>query len=341
MENEYVKLELIDTYQEKEEALPFYWWNIISKSQNIIVGTGYYSSLYKKLRSLYHRFKGGRELTDHQFPILVMNIIEIKGLEKQYKRSERKAIAEMSLAISKGEIVALMGPNGSGKSTLIKIMLGVIRPTAGEVKVLGVSPLQFKKEEKRKIGVYLGGKSNLIFHLPVIDSLNLFASIYKVGKNVFEERIEKYGKLLKCEEYLRRQVSTLSLGEKLRAELLCLLIYEPEVIFLDEPTLGLDIEGKRKFREILSELVKELGVTIFITTHDINDMEKFCIRIVFIKEGRKLLDISKDAFEEIVEGKRVLVTDVDTDVSLPNAYFLEETEEGKKYLVSKTTKTKL
>lgn len=263
----------------------------------------------------------------------MQNTIEIKNLCKKYKTQADYAVDNISFSVRKGEIVGILGPNGAGKSTLIKMMLGVIRPTSGTVLALGKNPCRFNNYDKKQIGVYLGGKTNLIYHLPVIESVRLFQSIYKVPKAVFEKNLAYYAELLQCDSFLSQRVATLSLGQRLRAELLCILIYEPQLLILDEPTLGLDIEGKRKFRDMLSNLVAQQGLSVVITTHDVNDMQKLCSRILMISKGEKVMDITNEEFEVLLSKHNILVTDVTFDPIPVGTQFVERDNNCNRYLV--------
>lgn len=263
----------------------------------------------------------------------MQNLIEITNLHKKYKTQENYAVKDVSFSLQPGEIVGVLGPNGAGKSTLIKMLLGVIRPTAGRVLVFGKDPIRFRNRDKAKIGVYLGGKSNLIYHLPVIESVRLFQSIYKVPKAVFEQNLAHYAALLQCGDFLNQRVATLSLGQRLRAELLCILIYEPQLLVLDEPTLGMDIEGKRQFRDMLSGLVAQQRLSVVITTHDVNDMQKLCSRILMICRGQKVMDISSGEFEAMLAQRDILMTDVTLDPVPEGAQFVERENGCNRYLV--------
>lgn len=263
----------------------------------------------------------------------MQNLIEITNLHKKYKTQENYAVKDVSFSLQPGEIVGVLGPNGAGKSTLIKMLLGVIRPTAGRVLVFGKDPIRFRNRDKAKIGVYLGGKSNLIYHLPVIESVRLFQSIYKVPKAVFEQNLAQYAALLQCGDFLNQRVATLSLGQRLRAELLCILIYEPQLLVLDEPTLGMDIEGKRQFRDMLSGLVAQQRLSVVITTHDVNDMQKLCSRILMICRGQKVMDISSGEFEAMLAQRDILMTDVTLDPVPEGAQFVERENGCNRYLV--------
>lgn len=160
------------------------------------------------------------------------HVLNVEDVFKRYKSQGDYAVKNVSFSLLEGEIVGILGPNGAGKSTLIKMILGVICPTKGQISVFGKNPLRFEKKDKVKLGVFLGGKSNLIYHLPVLDSVRLFQSIYRVPKAVFAENLARYSQALQCDGFLQQRVATLSLGQRLRAELLCILIYEPQVLIL-------------------------------------------------------------------------------------------------------------
>lgn len=261
-------------------------------------------------------------------------IISVHGVCKKYKSQDRYALKDINFTVEEGEIIGVLGPNGAGKSILIKILLGVIRHTEGQVQVMGKDPMKFGKKEKSRIGVFLGGKTNLVFHLPVMDSIRLFQKIYKVPEEVFQKNLKHYAQVLQCEEFLQQRVATLSLGQKLRAELLCILIYEPSLLILDEPTLGLDIEGKKVFRETLRKLVEEKNMSVLITTHDVSDMERLCSRIMMICSGEKILDLTDKEFEVKLMRYVILVTDCSLEGQ--GIRLLESAGKTRRYLVEKT-----
>lgn len=263
--------------------------------------------------------------------------IETTGLCKRYKTQKQDAVHNFSFSVMPGEIVGILGPNGAGKSTLIKLLLGVIRPSAGSVQVLGTDPGRFKNVHKKQIGVYFGGKSNLLYHLPVMDSLSLFQSIYQIPKDVFQHNLEHYAALLQCTGFLHQRVATLSLGQRLRADLLCILLYEPQLLVLDEPTLGLDIEGKRQFRDMLSTLVQEKHISIVITTHDVNDMQKLCSRILMVCQGEKVMDWTSGEFETLLNLHQVAITDIMVSSLPEGVQFIERDGKNNRYLVPAET----
>lgn len=260
------------------------------------------------------------------------NIVDMINISKKYKKQKDFAVKNINLKLGKGEIVGILGPNGAGKSTIIKMILGVIVPTNGKVVVFGKNAICLGNKDKAKIGVYLGGKSNLIFHLSVMDTLKLTKTIYNISSVDFKVRVEKYSKILMCNDILNQRVATLSLGQKLKAELLCLLIFEPELFILDEPTLGLDIEAKRNFREILRKLVEIENISIIISSHDVNDMEKICNRIIFLNKGNILWECKTKELSQKVEKYKIVITDKIIE-NISEIILLESSENSFRYLV--------
>lgn len=260
------------------------------------------------------------------------NIVDMINISKKYKKQKDFAVKNINLKLGKGEIVGILGPNGAGKSTIIKMILGVIVPTNGKVVVFGKNAICLGNKDKAKIGVYLGGKSNLIFHLSVMDTLKLTKTIYNISSVDFKVRVEKYSKILMCNDILNQRVATLSLGQKLKAELLCLLIFEPKLFILDEPTLGLDIEAKRNFREILRKLVEIENISIIISSHDVNDMEKICNRIIFLNKGNILWECKAKELSQKVEKYKIVITDKIIE-NISEIILLESSENSFRYLV--------
>ncbi len=206
----------------------------------------------------------------------------IKSLFKRISK-ETVALQNVSFEVAKGEHVAILGPNGAGKSTLIKIMTGVLWPTEGKVTINGVEPYK-SKELKYKIGVVFGQKSQLGYMVTARDSIQFIASIYDV-KN-WEKRFNKLAKMLKVAHLADKPVRTLSFGERMKFEIIASLIHDPEILFLDEPTIGMDVEIKEEVRNFLKKLKK----TIIITSHDMGDVEEIANRVIMIHKGKKIFD---------------------------------------------------
>ncbi|EMB26601.1 ATP-binding cassette domain-containing protein [Treponema denticola] len=263
-------------------------------------------------------------------------IIYAECLSKKYKMRENYAVEDFSLKLNCGEILGFLGPNGAGKSTIIKMLLGIIKPTSGEVKVFNKNPLKFSYQDKKKLGVFLGGKSNLIYHLPVIETIKLFKTMYKIPNDIYQDNIKKFSDILGCKDFLNNKTATLSLGQKIRAELLCILIYEPSLLILDEPSLGLDIEGKRTLRNILQNLALSKNISIIITTHDILDMQKLCSKIILIANGKKLFEMNRLQLDEYLDKYTSLTTNVELDCKLFDIKKTDETLTGdRRYLLKR------
>ena len=238
-------------------------------------------------------------------------VIDVKKVSKKYKKSETLALSDITFQVEKGAIAAFLGPNGAGKSTMIKIILGIIRATEGHSCLLGRDSAKLDASIYRQIGVFMGGKTNLIQLLPVMDSLKYISSIYHAPRIVFQNNVNKYGELLQCGEFLSRPVSTLSLGQRIRAELLSILIYNPQVLILDEPTLGLDIEGKKVIHHMLRNLSEETGITILLTTHDLIGLDRLCGQIMLINHGKKLIDWTKEELTGYLQEATIVETDME------------------------------
>ncbi len=208
------------------------------------------------------------------------------------KYRETKAVNDISFTIDRGEAVAFLGPNGAGKTTTMKMLAGLLFPTSGQVQVLGFTPFDRKPEFLRRIGLVMGNKASLEWDLTAQQSFSLFQKIYKISDLDFSHRVERYTTLLGTTKLLDRPIRKLSLGERLKMELIATLLYEPEILFLDEPTIGLDLTAKHSIRDFLRQLQAESGVTLLLTSHDMDDVEKVCDRVIVINEGQKVYDDS-------------------------------------------------
>ncbi len=224
------------------------------------------------------------------FKVVVKDEVKRGFFKKKYKVVN--AVNNVSFEIQKGEVVAFIGPNGAGKSTTIKMLTGIIQPTGGEILVSGFNPCSERKKLAYEIGCMFGQKSQLYLHLTVIDSLRLLGSIYDMDKEKIESRIEYVSELFKIKHLLSLTVRKLSLGQRMICEIAACILHEPKIIFLDEPTIGLDIIAKLRIREIISMLSREHKTTIFLTSHDVGDVEALCSRIIVINEGTVIIDNS-------------------------------------------------
>ena len=202
------------------------------------------------------------------------------------------AVKGVSFSVEQGEMLAFIGPNGAGKSTTIKMLTGILYPTAGEARVLGYVPWEQRQELAMKIGSVFGQKSQLWFHLPPRDTFRLLSHIYEIDEVDYKRRLARIVEVFELEELLSTPVRKLSLGQRMRCEIAACLLHKPQVLFLDEPTIGLDVVAKRKIRELIAHINKEEGVTVFLTSHDTGDIESLCKRVMVINHGEVILDAS-------------------------------------------------
>lgn len=235
--------------------------------------------------------------------------IKIKSLKKEFvfsvkdsnkgfwqnllSPSKKKVLAveDLDLEISRGERVAFIGPNGAGKSTTIKMLTGILFPTSGKINVLGLNPQVDRKKLAYKIGTVFGQRSQMFPNLPITDSMYFFGVMYDLPKDKILKRIKYLCEVFNLEEFKDQPVRKLSLGQRMRGEVACALVHSPEIIFLDEPTIGLDVVAKKSLRELLLKLNKEEGTTIFLTSHDVGDIESLCERTVIINHGKIVKDL--------------------------------------------------
>jgi len=206
------------------------------------------------------------------------------------ERKEVQAVKNIDLSVDKGEIVAFIGPNGAGKSTFIKMLCGILHPTSGEISVLGMSPAAQRRKLAMRIGTVFGQKSQLWLHLPAVDSFTLLAAIYEIEDSERRRRVAELSELFELGDFLKTPVRKLSLGQRVRCEVAASLLHDPELLFLDEPTIGLDVVVKQAIRELIQRRNKERGTTVFLTSHDPSDIEQLCRRAVVIDHGRLVLD---------------------------------------------------
>lgn len=219
------------------------------------------------------------------------------------------AVDHINFMIDKGELVGYIGPNGAGKSTTIKMLSGILVPTAGRITVDGVIPHQNRKENARRIGVVFGQRSSLEWDLPMEETFDLFQKIYRIDDRMYKRNVEFYVELFAMQSFLKRPVRQLSLGQKMRAEIAVALLHDPEILYLDEPTIGLDVVAKNHIRQFIKRINSEKKITLMLTTHDMDDIEQICDRIIMIDQGKLLYDGSLQNFKEKYGGEYTITVD--------------------------------
>lgn len=286
-------------------------------------------------------------------------IIEVNNLHKEFKIYKRntgfkssvkslfnrefdikKAVDDISFSIEKGELVGYIGPNGAGKSTTIKMLTGILYPTSGDVLVRGIFPQKNRKENAMHIGVVFGQRSQLYWDLPMIDAFDLYKKMYKIDDHTFKKNVSFYTELLEMGEFIHRPVRQLSLGQKMKAELSVALLHNPDILYLDEPTIGLDVLAKKRMREFIKQVNNERQTTVILTTHDMDDIEQICNRLILIDKGKKLYDGKIDAFKYKYSDNSVIefMTDDKQDLADFNVegIHLKCEQGGKKYATFST-----
>ena len=228
-----------------------------------------------------------------------------------------EALKGVTLDIARGEMVGVIGRNGAGKSTLIKCLTGVLVPTSGEAEVLGLEPWKYRRRLSSHLGVQFGQRTQLWWDLPVMDSLRLHQTMYRIPEARFQETLQRFDALLELGQLLNKAVRQLSLGQRTRADLALALLHEPEVIFLDEPTIGLDVLVKDRIRVFLRRINHESGTTVLLTSHDMVDVEEVCRRVVIIDEGAVLFDGSLEAVKRRYVRERHVKVTLSREAPLP------------------------
>lgn len=245
------------------------------------------------------------------------NMIEVKNVSKEFKKIIKepglkgsvkslfhkkqeivKAVDDISFTVEKGEILGFIGPNGAGKSTAIKMLTGILTPTSGDIMINGQVPYKNRKKYVKEIGVVFGQRTQLWWDLPLTETFTVLKEIYQIEDAAFKNRMDFLNQVLELEPFIKSPVRTLSLGQRMRADIAASMIHNPKVLFLDEPTIGLDVVVKDNIRKAITEINQNEKTTIILTTHDISDIELLCKRIVMIDKGKKVYDGALDKMKE-------------------------------------------
>lgn len=279
-----------------------------------------------------------------------MNFIEVKNISKEFKVNKRsagipgmianmflpkyeikKAVQDLSFTIEKGEMVGFIGPNGAGKSSTIKMLSGILCPDKGSITVNGLIPYKQRKSYVGNIGVVFGQKSQLQWDLPVIDSFELLKAIYRIPDEKYKKNLERFTQMLDMSGFINQPVRQLSLGQRMRADIVASLLHSPEIVFFDEPTIGVDIIGKETIRNFIRELNQQDKVTMIFTTHDMQDIEQTCKRLIIIDKGSLMFDGSLQEIRNKFGTTRRLIAEFneETNVSPINNVVIEDMKDRK------------
>lgn len=281
-----------------------------------------------------------------------MDIITVKNLTKSYitykrgsgfketiksffKRETVKidAVSDVTFSIAKGEICGILGPNGAGKSTTIKMLCGALFPTEGTIDVMGFSPAKERKKYVEKIGAVFGQKSQLIWDIPPIDSFAMNKAIYGITDTDYKQRLEELSTLFGVEEVMHKPTRVLSLGERMKCEFIMAMLHRPEIVFLDEPTIGLDVIAKATIRDFIREMNKK-GTTFILTTHDLEDVEQLAHRVVIINHGKKVFDDSLQKLRLALGEKKIVELTLANPVSAADIDFAKVIAKNSDYDIS-------
>lgn len=243
-------------------------------------------------------------------------IINVVNLTKKFAKKDSKkniiAVNNLSFDIDKGEKVAFIGPNGAGKSTTIKMLSAILYPTSGSAKILGLTPWENSKKLAYDIGTVFGQRSQLWYQLPVEDSFHLLGKIYDIPEYPFKKRLLNLVKLFEIKDLLKQPTKSLSLGQRMRCEIVASLLHNPKILFLDEPTIGLDVTAKAILREVIKKQADKEETTLLLTSHDTDDMEKVCNRVIVINKGKLIFDDSVQKLRKsFLKKKYIEITESD------------------------------
>ena len=264
-----------------------------------------------------------------------MSFIEVQNISKDFKVNKRSAgipgmianmfvpkyeikhaVKDLSFTIERGEMVGFIGPNGAGKSSTIKMLSGILCPDKGSISVNGFIPYKQRKSYVGNIGVVFGQKSQLQWDLPVIDSFELLRAIYRIPEEKYKANLERFTEMLNMKSFLNQPVRQLSLGQRMRSDIVASLLHSPEIVFFDEPTIGVDIIGKETIRNFIRELNEQDKVTMIFTTHDMQDIEQTCKRIIIIDKGSLMFDGSLQDIRSKYGTTRRLIAEFNEEVTV-------------------------
>lgn len=281
-----------------------------------------------------------------------MKVIEVQNLRKEFVSKKRatkpdgkryffkkekqikNAVDDISFSVEEGESLAFIGPNGAGKSTTIKMLTGILYPTSGSINVLGFNPSKDRIKLSYNIGSVFGQKEQLWVHLSAYENFKFFGSIYDIKKKELEERINELAEIFEITSFMHQSVKSLSLGQRMKCEMVASLLHKPKMLFFDEPTIGLDPIAKETLRKLIKKINKELKTTIFLTSHDVGDIEEVCKRVIIINNGKIVLDDSMKNLKYHHLNKKIV------DVNLKNDVKIKE-KDGIKVLKAKDTLYKI
>lgn len=282
-----------------------------------------------------------------------MSLIEVKNVSKEFKTYKRekgfvnnvkslftrkyeikKAVDDITFSIDRGELIGYIGPNGAGKSTTIKMLSGILLPTQGEIYVDGIIPYKDRKKNAMKIGVVFGQRSQLNWDLPTEDTFELYKRMYRVDNARYKRNVDMFVELMEMQEFIRKPVRQLSLGQKMRAEIAIALLHDPQILYLDEPTIGLDVVVKNKIRLFIKELNQEKKTTVILTTHDMIDIDQICNRIIMIDKGKVLHDDPLESFKKAFSNNYYVLIEYanDNQLTVDSRLKLIRKENGNKFL---------
>ena len=237
----------------------------------------------------------------------------LKGaMQDLFKREYRiiHAVNSISFSVDEGEIVGYIGPNGAGKSTTIKMLVGILVPSSGNVTVNGLIPFKNREKNAKRIGVVFGQRTQLWWDIPVSETLSLMRYIYKVTEEQYRENLKIFGDILGLDEFINAPVRQLSLGQRMRADICCALLHNPDILYLDEPTIGLDVVVKERIREFVKEINRQRGITVILATHDMSDIERLSSRVMVINYGDIMYDGSLNSLRKKYGTEETVTADI-------------------------------